>query len=317
MADVGSKLKILITGGAGFLGSHIVDNLVKENHFVMVLDNLLTGDTKNIETHIENKNVLFINHDVQHHIDIVEDIDIVLHLASAASPKAYTQFPINTLKAGSIGTINTLGLAKNKNSKYLITSTSEIYGNPQESPQKETYWGNVNPIGPRSMYDEAKRFSEACVTSYHNIHNVNTRIVRLFNTYGPRMKLNDGRVVTNFIYQALKNKNITIYGDGTQTRSFCFVSDTVEGIIKSLNSNSGEVFNIGNPQEITVNELAEIIIKLTNSDSKIEFKELPIDDPLKRKPDISKAKKILDWQPKVSLEDGLQETVKWVNSQIS
>lgn len=310
-------MNILISGGAGFLGSHVVDSLVEKSHRIFVLDNLLTGDTKNIHQHIESNRVEFLNYDVQNHIEISEDLDVVMHLASAASPKAYTQFPINTLKAGSIGTINTLGLAKNKKAKYLITSTSEIYGDPKESPQKETYWGNVNPIGPRSMYDEAKRFSEACVTSYNNIHKLNTRIVRLFNTYGPRMKLNDGRVVTNFIYQALKNENITVYGDGTQTRSFCFATDTVKGIIKALDSNSGEVFNIGNPQEITVNELAETIIKLTNSSSKIEFKELPIDDPLKRKPDITKARELLDWQPKVGLEEGLLETINWVNSQIN
>ena len=310
-------MNILISGGAGFLGSHVVDSLVEKSHRIFVLDNLLTGDTKNIHRHIESNRVEFLNYDVQNHIEISEDLDVVMHLASAASPKAYTQFPINTLKAGSIGTINTLGLAKNKKAKYLITSTSEIYGDPKESPQKETYWGNVNPIGPRSMYDEAKRFSEACVTSYNNIHKLNTRIVRLFNTYGPRMKLNDGRVVTNFIYQALKNENITVYGDGTQTRSFCFATDTVKGIIKALDSNSGEVFNIGNPQEITVNELAETIIKLTNSSSKIEFKELPIDDPLKRKPDITKARELLDWQPKVGLEEGLLETINWVNSQIN
>ena len=310
-------MNILISGGAGFLGSHIVDSLVEKNHKIFVLDNLLTGDKANISQHIEDNNIEFLNHDVQNHIKLTEDLDIVMHLASAASPKAYSQFPINTLKAGSIGTINTLGLAKSKKAKYLLTSTSEIYGSPKESPQKETYWGNVNPIGPRSMYDEAKRFAEACVTSYNNIHNLNTRIVRLFNTYGPRMKLNDGRVVTNFIYQALKNENITVYGDGNQTRSFCFATDTVEGIIKALESNSGEVFNIGNPLEITINELAETIIKLTNSSSKIEFKELPIDDPLKRKPDITKAKEILDWQPKVGLEEGLQETISWVISQIN
>ena len=310
-------MNILITGGAGFLGSHLVDKLVEKNHHIFVLDSLLTGNKTNINEHIESNNVEFLNHDVQNYIEVAEGLDVVMHLASAAAPKAYTQFPINTLKAGSIGTINTLGLAKSKKAKYLLVSTSEIYGDPKESPQKETYWGNVNPIGPRSMYDEAKRFSEACVASYNNIHNLNTRIVRLFNTYGPRMQLNDGRVVTNFIYQALKNQEITVYGDGTQTRSFCFATDTVEGMIKALDSNSGEVFNIGNPQEITVNELAEKIIKLTNSNSKIKFKELPIDDPLKRKPDITKAQKLLDWQPKVGLEEGLQKTINWVNSQIN
>lgn len=310
------KKKILVTGGAGFLGSHIVDSLVEKSHRIFVLDNLLTGDTTNIHKHIESNRVEFLNYDVQNHIEISEDLDVVMHLASAASPKAYTQFPINTLKAGSIGTINTLGLAKNKKAKYLITSTSEIYGDPKESPQKETYWGNVNPIGPRSMYDEAKRFSEACVTSYNNIHNLNTRIVRLFNTYGPRMKLNDGRVVTNFIVQALKGEDITVYGDGSQTRSFSYVQDTVNGIVSLMESEHNDVFNIGNPTEITINELASKIIEITNTNSKLINKDLPQDDPKQRKPDITKAKTLLNWEPKVKLEDGLTKTIDWVSSQL-
>ena len=240
----------------------------------------------------------------------------MLHLASAASPKAYTQHPINTLKAGSIGTINTLGLAKAKSSKYLLTSTSEVYGDPQISPQPETYWGNVNPNGVRSMYDEAKRFAEAAVASYNRIYNLDTRIVRLFNTYGPKMKINDGRVVTNFISQAIKGEDITIYGNGNQTRSFCFIDDTVLGIIKAMESDSSEVFNIGNPNEITILQLAEKVISLTNSKSAIKFVKLPEDDPMQRKPDITKANKKLNWFPEVSLEDGLLKTIEWVENSI-
>jgi len=310
-------LNILITGGAGFVCSHLADTLFEKNHNLILLDNLLTGNKNNIEHLLDHKNVNFIQHDVQDHIDISEEIDFIFHFASAASPIAYQENPVNTLKAGSIGTINTLGLAKVKNAAYLLASTSEIYGDPEVSPQSEEYWGNVNPNGERSMYDEAKRFAEAATATYSRTYNLQTKVVRIFNTYGPRMQLNDGRVVTNFIYQALKNQNITVYGDGNQTRSFCFVTDTVEGIIEALDSNSGEVFNIGNPLEITVNELAETIIKLTNSSSKIKFKELPIDDPLKRKPDITKAKELLGWQPKVGLEEGLQKTISWVNSQIN
>ena len=240
----------------------------------------------------------------------------MLHLASAASPKAYTQHPINTLKAGSIGTINTLGLAKAKSSKYLLTSTSEIYGDPQISPQPETYWGNVNPNGVRSMYDEAKRFAEAAVASYNRIYNLDTRTVRLFNTYGPKMKINDGRVVTNFISQAIKGEDITIYGNGNQTRSFCFIDDTVLGIIKAMESDSSEVFNIGNPNEITILQLAEKVKSLTNSKSAIKFVQLPEDDPMQRKPDITKANKKLNWFPEVSLEDGLLKTIEWVENSI-
>ena len=258
-----------------------------------------------------------MNHDVQHHIDIEMELDYVLHLASAASPRAYTEHPINTLKAGSSGTINTLGLAKAKNAKYLLTSTSEVYGNPKVSPQSETYWGNVNPNGPRSMYDEAKRFSEAAVSSYNRIYNLNTRIVRLFNTYGPKMKIDDGRVVTNFIFQALNGKDITIYGNGDQTRSFCYIEDTLSGIIKAMDSESSEVFNIGNPNEITVKKLAEIIIELTNSNSSLKFLELPEDDPMQRKPDISKAKEFLKWSPTTPLEEGLIKTIDWVKNSIN
>ena len=314
---MGNILNILITGGAGFIGSHLVEKFLSIGEKVIVVDNLLTGAIDNLSLFNDNPNFIFMNHDVQHHLDIEMELDYVLHLASAASPKAYTEHPINTLKAGSSGTINTLGLAKAKKAKYLLTSTSEIYGNPKVSPQSETYWGNVNPNGPRSMYDEAKRFSEAAVSSYNRIYNLNTRIVRLFNTYGPKMKIDDGRVVTNFIFQALNGEDITIYGKGDQTRSFCYVEDTLSGIIKAMDSESSEVFNIGNPNEITVKKLAEIIIKLTNSNSSLKFLELPEDDPMQRKPDISKAEEFLNWSPKIPLEEGLLKTIDWVKSSIN
>ena len=314
---MGNVLNILITGGAGFIGSHLVEKFLSAGEKVIVVDNLLTGAIENLSLFNGNPNFVFMNHDVQHHIDIEMELDYVLHLASAASPKAYTEHPINTLKAGSSGTINTLGLAKAKNAKYLLTSTSEIYGNPKVSPQSETYWGNVNPNGPRSMYDEAKRFSEAAVSSYNRIYNLNTRIVRLFNTYGPKMKIDDGRVVTNFIFQALNGKDITIYGNGDQTRSFCYIEDTLSGIIKAMDSESSEVFNIGNPNEITVKKLAEIIIELTNSNSSLKFLELPEDDPMQRKPDISKAKEFLKWSPTTPLEEGLIKTIDWVKNSIN
>ena len=314
---MGNVLNILITGGAGFIGSYLVEKFLSAGEKVIVVDNLLTGAIENLSLFNDNPNFIFMNHDVQHHIDIEMELDYVLHLASAASPRAYTEHPINTLKAGSSGTINTLGLAKAKNAKYLLTSTSEIYGNPKVSPQSETYWGNVNPNGPRSMYDEAKRFSEAAVSSYNRIYNLNTRIVRLFNTYGPKMKIDDGRVVTNFIFQALNGEDITIYGNGDQTRSFCYIEDTLSGIIKAMDSESSEVFNIGNPNEITVKKLAEIIIELTNSNSSLKFLELPEDDPMQRKPDISKAKEFLKWSPKIPLEEGLLKTIDWVKNSIN
>jgi len=309
-------LNILITGGAGFIGSHLIDKFISKKYNVIVIDNLLTGTKKNLDPFLKNENFTFLNLDVQNHIEISQDLDYVLHLASAASPKAYTQHPINTLKAGSIGTINTLGLAKAKNAKYLLTSTSEVYGDPQISPQPETYWGNVNPNGVRSMYDEAKRFAEAAVASYNRIYNLDTRIVRLFNTYGPKMKINDGRVVTNFISQAISGEDITIYGNGDQTRSFCYVEDTVSGIIKAMESDSSEVFNIGNPNEITILHLAEKVISLTNSKSQIKFVELPEDDPMQRNPDITKANQKLNWYPEVLLEDGLMKTIEWVKKSI-
>ena len=309
-------MNILITGGAGFVCSHLADTLFDKKHDLILLDNLLTGNKQNVEHLLDHKNVKFIKHDVQDHIDISEEIDFIFHFASAASPIAYQENPVNTLKAGSIGTINTLGLAKVKNADYLLASTSEIYGDPEISPQSEDYWGNVNPNGERSMYDEAKRFAEAATATYSRTYNLQTKIVRIFNTYGPRMKLNDGRVVTNFIVQALNGKDITIYGDGSQTRSFSYVQDTVNGIVSLMESEHNDVFNIGNPTEITINELASKIIEITNSNSKLINKDLPQDDPKQRKPDITKAKTMLNWEPKVKLEDGLTKTIEWVNSQL-
>ena len=309
-------MNILITGGAGFVCSHLADTLFDKKHDLILLDNLLTGNKQNIDHLLDHKNVKFIKHDVQDHIDISEEIDFIFHFASAASPIAYQENPVNTLKAGSIGTINTLGLAKEKKADYLLASTSEIYGDPEISPQSEEYWGNVNPNGERSMYDEAKRFAEAATATYSRTYNLQTKIVRIFNTYGPRMQLNDGRVVTNFIVQALNGNDITVYGDGTQTRSFSYVQDTVNGIVSLMESEHNDVFNIGNPTEITINELASKIIDITNSNSKLINKDLPQDDPKQRKPDITKAKTMLNWEPKVKLEDGLTKTIEWVNSQL-
>ncbi len=310
-------MNIVITGGSGFVGSYLCEKLINDGHEIIVVDNLLTGSTENINHLMHNENFSFIEHDVQNHIEIENKVDYVLHFASAASPKAYTEHPVNTLKAGSVGTINTLGLAKKHDAEYLLASTSEVYGDPLISPQNEEYWGNVNPNGERSMYDEAKRFAEAAVATYSRSYDLKTKIVRIFNTYGPRMQLNDGRVVTNFIVQALKNENITIYGDGSQTRSFSYVEDTVAGIISLMNSSEYDVFNIGNPNEMTVGQLAEKIIELTDSTSQIKYLELPNDDPKQRKPDITKAKTKLNWEPKVNLEDGLTKTIKWVEGQLS
>ena len=310
-------MNIVITGGSGFVGSYLCEKLINDGHEIIVVDNLLTGSTENINHLMHNENFSFIEHDVQNHIEIENKVDYVLHFASAASPKAYTEHPVNTLKAGSVGTINTLGLAKKHDAEYLLASTSEVYGDPLMSPQTEEYWGNVNPNGERSMYDEAKRFAEAAVATYSRSYDLKTKIVRIFNTYGPRMQLNDGRVVTNFIVQALRNENITIYGDGTQTRSFSYVEDTVAGIISLMNSSEYDVFNIGNPNEMTVGQLAEKIIELTDSTSEIKYLELPNDDPKQRKPDITKAKTKLNWEPKVNLDEGLAKTITWVEEQLS
>ena len=310
-------MNIVITGGSGFVGSYLCEKLINDGHKIIVIDNLLTGSRENINDLLDNENFSFIEHDVQDHIEIEDKVDYVLHFASAASPKAYTEHPVNTLKAGSVGTINTLGLAKKHSAEYLLASTSEVYGDPLISPQNEEYWGNVNPNGERSMYDEAKRFAEAAVATYSRSYGLKTKIVRIFNTYGPRMQLNDGRVVTNFIVQALRNENITIYGDGTQTRSFSYVEDTVAGIISLMNSTEYDVFNIGNPNEMTVGQLAEKIIELTDSTSEIKYLELPNDDPKQRKPDITKAKTKLNWEPQVKLEEGLTKTITWVEEQLS
>ena len=311
-------MNIVLTGGSGFIGSHLSQELLKngENKLIIV-DNLLTGNLDNIQDLLDHENATFIQHDVQDHIEIDEKVDYVFHLASAASPVAYTENPVNTLKAGSLGTINTLGLARKHGAEYFLASTSEVYGNPLVTPQNEEYWGNVNPNGERSMYDEAKRFAEAATATYARSYDIKTKIIRIFNTYGPNMQLNDGRVVTNLIVQALNDEDLTIYGDGSQTRSFSYVSDTVAGIIAMMESNHYEVFNIGNPYEMTVKELAETILKLTNSKSEIIYKPLPNDDPQQRRPDISKAKDKLNWEPKVGLETGLNTTIEWIKKELS
>ncbi|MDB4247627.1 SDR family oxidoreductase [Acidimicrobiia bacterium] len=311
-------MNIVLTGGSGFIGSHLSKELLKngENKLIVV-DNLLTGNLDNIQDLLDHENATFIQHDVQDHIEIDEKVDYVFHLASAASPVAYTENPVNTLKAGSLGTINTLGLARKHGAEYFLASTSEVYGDPLITPQNEEYWGNVNPNGERSMYDEAKRFAEAATATYARSYDIKTKIIRIFNTYGPNMQLNDGRVVTNLIVQALNDEDLTIYGDGSQTRSFSYVSDTVAGIIAMMESNHYEVFNIGNPYEMTVKELAETILKLTNSKSEIIYKPLPNDDPQQRRPDISKAKEKLNWEPKVGLETGLNTTIEWIKKELS
>ena len=311
-------MNIVLTGGSGFIGSHLSKELLKngENKLIVV-DNLLTGNLNNIQDLLDHENATFIQHDVQDHIEIDEKVDYVFHLASAASPVAYTENPVNTLKAGSLGTINTLGLARKHGAEYFLASTSEVYGDPLVTPQNEEYWGNVNPNGERSMYDEAKRFAEAATATYARSYDLKTKIIRIFNTYGPNMQLNDGRVVTNLIVQALNDEDLTIYGDGSQTRSFSYVSDTVAGIIAMMESNHYEVFNIGNPYEMTVKELSETILKLTNSKSEIIYKPLPNDDPQQRRPDISKAKEKLNWEPKVDLESGLNTTIEWIKKELS
>ena len=302
---------ILITGGAGFIGSHLCEFLLDKGFKVICMDNFITGKRENIKHLENNKNFIFINHNVSEHITIDDNLDFVLHFASPASPIDYQKIPIQTLKAGSLGTHNTLGLALAKKAKYMLASTSEVYGDPQVNPQPESYWGNVNPTGPRGCYDEAKRFAEALTIAYRNIHKVDTRIVRIFNTYGPRMRKDDGRAVPNFIEQSLRNKPLTVYGDGKQTRSFCYVSDLIDGIYKLMISNINEPINLGNPEEHTILEFAEIIKKLTKSESEIVFKELPIDDPRVRCPDINKAKKELGWEPEITLENGLIKTINW------
>lgn len=305
------KKTVVVTGGAGFLGSHLCDLFLSEGYKVFCLDNLITGSLDNVAHNKRNSSFKFIKHDVSKEIKISDPIDYILHFASPASPVDYLMYPIQTLKVGALGSHNALGLAKAKKARFLLASTSEVYGDPLEHPQKETYWGNVNPIGPRGVYDEAKRFAEAITLAYHRYHKVDTRIVRIFNTYGPRMRINDGRVVTNFIYQAMKNKSLTVFGKGRQTRSFCYYYDLIEGIYRLLLSDHKTPVNIGNPTEFTILQFAKLMLKISGSKSKIIYKSLPIDDPKKRRPDISLAKKVLKWQPKVSLEQGLQETIEW------
>ena len=309
-------MRYLITGGAGFIGSHLVSKIIDNAEKIIVLDNLLTGSKKNINKFLDLSNFQFISHDIQNHYDPEENIDCVIHLASCASPVAYAENPINTLKSGSIGTINSLGIARKYNSSFLLASTSEIYGDPKISPQHEEYWGNVNPVGPRSMYDESKRFAEAATQAYITEYKLNAKIVRIFNTFGPNMKLDDGRVVTNFIVQALKNKDITVFGKGLQTRSFSYVDDTVNGIMLASSYKEPDIFNIGNDNEITINQLAQTIIDITNTKSKIIYKDLPKDDPLQRKPDLSKSKELLNYEPVIGLEKGLEKTIEWVKKNI-
>ncbi len=302
--------RALVTGGAGFLGSHLCDYLLAKGYSVICMDNLITGSEDNI-AHIDSPNFEFVRHDVSKYINIDGDLDCVFHFASPASPPDYLKYPIQTLKVGSLGVHNTLGVAKAKNASYLIASTSEIYGDPVVHPQPETYWGNVNTVGPRGVYDEAKRFGEAMTMAYHRSHGINAKIVRIFNTYGPRMRLNDGRAIPNFLIQALTGKDLTVYGDGSQTRSFCFVSDLIEGIFKLHQSDVHDPVNIGNPIEMSVREMAEKILQATGSESKIVERELPEDDPKVRRPDISKAKKLLNWEPKVLLDKGLASTIDY------
>jgi len=308
--------KYLVTGGAGFIGSHLCETFLTRGHEVLCMDNYSTGAKQNIGSFLKNPRFRFIDHNVSRYIEVQEPLDFILHFASPASPVDYLELPIPTLKVGALGTHNTLGLAKSKDAGYLLASTSEVYGDPAVRPQSEEYWGNVNPIGPRGVYDEAKRFAEAMTMAYHRFHGLNTRIVRIFNTYGPRMRLRDGRVVPNFIMQALKGEPLTVYGQGQQTRSFQYVDDLVAGINRLLESDHHLPINIGNPHEMTVLEFAEKIIALTGSKSTIAYKPLPEDDPQVRQPDITKARKILGWEPKVELEEGLIKTIEYFRTQL-
>ncbi|MCF8340759.1 MAG: SDR family oxidoreductase [Chitinophagaceae bacterium] len=309
-----NKKRVLITGAAGFLGSHLCDRFLKEGYYVIAMDNLITGDLKNIEHLFKREDFEFYHHDISKYVHIPGQLDYILHFASPASPIDYLKIPIQTLKVSSLGTHNLLGLAKAKNARILVASTSEVYGDPLVHPQTEEYWGNVNPIGPRGVYDEAKRFMESITMAYHTFHKVETRIIRIFNTYGPRMRLNDGRALPAFIGQALRGEDLTVFGDGSQTRSFCYVDDLVEGIYRLLMSDYVYPVNIGNPVEITLKEFAEEIIKLTGTNQKIAYKPLPVDDPKQRKPDITKAKVILGWEPKVNRAEGLAITYNYFKS---
>ena len=309
------KQRVVITGAAGFIGSHLSETLLDRGYEVIGIDNLRTGDTSNI-VHLHNRDFTFIKHDVTNYIYIDGPVDFVLHFASPASPIDYLELPIPTLKVGALGTHKALGLAKAKGARFVLASTSEVYGDPLEHPQKESYWGNVNPIGPRGVYDEAKRFAEAMTVAYHRYHGLDAKIVRIFNTYGPRMRVNDGRAVPAFISQALRNEDVTVFGDGTQTRSFTYITDLVDGIIKLMLSNVNDPVNIGNPREMTIEEIARTIIKMTGAKSKIIYKPLPTDDPKVRQPDITRARTLLGWEPKVSLEQGLGRTIDYFKEKV-
>jgi dTDP-glucose 4,6-dehydratase len=308
-------MRFVITGAAGFIGSHLSDELVARGHSVVGVDNLLTGDIGNI-AHLTGKDFVFVKHDVTNYISVDGPVDCVLHWASPASPIDYLELPIPTLKVGALGTHNALGLAKAKGARFVLASTSEVYGDPAEHPQKETYWGNVNPIGPRGVYDEAKRFAEAMTVAYHRYHGLDAKIVRIFNTYGPRMRVNDGRAVPTFIAQALKGEDLTIFGSGEQTRSFCYVSDLVAGILTLADSNLNDPVNIGNPHEMTIEEIARTIIRMTGSSSTLTFRPLPTDDPRVRQPDITRARTLLGWEPKVSLDEGLTSTIAYFRTKM-
>jgi dTDP-glucose 4,6-dehydratase len=307
--------RIVITGAAGFIGSHLAETLLDRGYTVIGIDNLLTGDTGNI-SHLHNRDFSFIKHDVTNYIYIDGPVDFVLHWASPASPIDYLELPIPTLKVGALGTHKALGLAKAKNAKFVLASTSEVYGDPLEHPQKETYWGNVNPVGPRGVYDEAKRFAEAMTMAYHRYHGVDTKIVRIFNTYGPRMRVKDGRAVPAFMSQTLRNEDVTVFGDGSQTRSFTYITDLVDGIIRLMLSKENDPVNIGNPREMTIKEIAETIIRMTGSKSKLIYKPLPTDDPKQRRPDITRARTLLGWEPKVQLEEGLVKTIEYFKTRV-
>ncbi len=310
-------MRILITGGAGFIGSHLCDLLIDKGHHVIAIDNLLTGNIRNIAHLKGNEFFEFVKYDVTEYLFIDRELDWILHFASPASPFDYLEFPIQTLKVGALGTHKTLGLARSKESRFLLASTSEVYGDPLVNPQQEDYWGNVNPIGPRGVYDEAKRFAEAMTIAYHRTHGIGTRIARIFNTFGPRMRARDGRVVPAFINQALKNEPLTVFGEGKQTRSFCFISDMVNGIYKLMMAETSEPVNLGNPHEMSVLDLAKLIIDLTNSRSEIIYNELPVDDPKVRRPDIDRAKNILGWKPEVPVEKGLSQTIEYFEKRLS
>ena len=307
--------RTVITGAAGFIGSHLSETLLDRGHTVVGFDNLLTGDTANV-AHLTGRDFTLVKHDVTNYINVDGPVDYVLHWASPASPIDYLELPIQTMKVGALGTHKALGLAKAKGATFVIASTSEVYGDPLEHPQKETYWGNVNPIGPRGVYDEAKRFAEAMTMAYHRHHGVNTKIVRIFNTYGPRMRVKDGRAVPNFIAQALRGEDVTIYGPGTQTRSFCYVTDLVDGILRLMESGTNDPVNIGNPAELTIQGMADTIIRMTGSASRIVYQPLPEDDPKVRKPDITRAREILKWEPKVGLEEGLTKTIEYFRTKL-